>query len=121
MNRHLPLYILCMLLLTALFSCVGTAPTKEVRFIDSLNRRAYAYRYKNLDSSYHPALEAYNKSRLYNQGKAEACNNLGFCAFMKMDFERAEGLHKENLPAGGHEQRILRLSQQRYAANETYS
>lgn len=36
MNRHLPLYILCMLLLTALFSCVGTAPTKEVRFIDSL-------------------------------------------------------------------------------------
>lgn len=30
-----------------------------------------------------------------NQGKAEACNNLGFCAFMKMDFERAEGLHKE--------------------------
>lgn len=95
MNRHLPLYILCMLLLTALFSCVGTAPTKEVRFIDSLNRRAYAYRYKNLDSSYHPALEAYNKSRLYNQGKAEACNNLGFCAFMKMDFERAEGLHKE--------------------------
>ena len=58
MNRHLPLYILCMLLLTALFSCVGTAPTKEVRFIDSLNRRAYAYRYKNLDSSYHPALEA---------------------------------------------------------------
>ncbi|WP_455587042.1 DUF5113 domain-containing protein [Bacteroides sp.] len=95
MNRRIPLYILCMLLLTALFSCVGTAPTKEVRFIDSLNRRAYAYRYKNLDSSYLPALQAYEKARLYKLGKAEACNNLGFCAFMKMDFERAESIHKE--------------------------
>lgn len=95
MNRHIPLYILCMLLLTALFSCVGTAPTKEVRLIDSLNRRAYAYRYKNLDSSCFPARQAYEKSRLYKQGKAEACNNLGFCVFMKMDFERAESLFKE--------------------------
>lgn len=95
MNHRIPLYLLCMLLLSACFSCVGTAPTKEVRFIDSLNRRAYAYRYKSLDSSYRPALQAYEKSRLYKQGKAEACNNLGFCAFMKMDFERAESMHKE--------------------------
>lgn len=90
MNHRTPLYILCVLLLTAFFSCVGTAPTKEVRFIDSLNRRAYAYRYKNLDSSYLPAEQAYGQARLYQQGKAEACNNLGFCAFMQMDFERAE-------------------------------
>lgn len=96
MNRYLPSYILCVLLLTALFSCVGTAPTREVRFIDSLNRRAYAYRYKNLDSSYRVAYKAYQSvGMLYNQGKAEAANNLGFCAFMQMDFERAEQLHKE--------------------------
>lgn len=96
MNRCLPLYILCVLLLTALFSCVGTAPTREVRFIDSLNRRAYAYRYKNLDSSYQVAHRAYESvGMLYKQGKAEAANNLGFCAFMQMDFERAEALHKE--------------------------
>lgn len=95
MNHRTPFYLLCLLLLTAFFSCVGTAPTKEVRYIDSLNRRAYAYRYKSLDSSFRPALQAYEKARLYKQGKAEACNNLGFCAFMKMDFERAESLHKE--------------------------
>ena len=95
MNHRTPLYILCVLLLTAFFSCVGTAPTKEVRFIDSLNRRAYAYRYKNLDSSYLPAEQAYGQARLYQQGKAEACNNLGFCAFMQMDFERAEKIYKE--------------------------
>ena len=31
----------------------------------------------------------------YKSGKAEASNNLGFCAFMAMDFDRAEALHKE--------------------------
>ena len=31
---------------TAFVSCVGTAPTKEVHLIDSLNQAAYAYRYK---------------------------------------------------------------------------
>ena len=40
---------------TAFVSCVGTAPTKEVHLIDSLNQAAYAYRYKNLDSSCHAA------------------------------------------------------------------
>ena len=51
---------------------------------------AYTYRYKNLDSSYHAASKAYQEVGLYSQGKAEACNNLGFCAFMRMDFEQAE-------------------------------
>lgn len=97
MNRYLHLYILGgMLLLTSLFSCVGTAPTREVRLIDSLNRSAYAFRYKNLDSSFRVALRAYEQAGLLNkQGKAEAGNNLGFCAFMQMDFEKAEKLHKE--------------------------
>ncbi len=94
-NRRFSIYLLFLLGLLSLFSCVGTAPTKEMRLIDSLNRCAYAYRYKNLGSSYRPAIKAYNYARLYKQGKAEACNNLGFCAFMEMDFDRAERLHKE--------------------------
>ena len=80
---------------TAFVSCVGTAPTKEVHLIDSLNQAAYAYRYKNLDSSFHAASRAYQEAELYRQGKAEACNNLGFCAFMRMDFEQAERYHQE--------------------------
>lgn len=79
----------------AMFSCVGTAPTKEVRLIDSLNQVAYSYRYKDLDSSCHAATEAYQNVNLYRQGKAEAANNLGFCAFMRMDFEKAEKFHNE--------------------------
>ena len=80
---------------TAFVSCVGTAPTKEVHLIDSLNQAAYTYRYKNLDSSCHAASRAYREVGLYRQGKAEACNNLGFCAFMRMDFEQAEKYHQE--------------------------
>ena len=70
-------------------------PTKEVRLIDSLNGKAYAYRYRNLDSSYKYAYKAYRQVNLYKSGKAEASNNLGFCAFMNMDFDRAEAYHKE--------------------------
>jgi len=70
-------------------------PTKEVRLIDSLNGKAYTYRYRSLDSSYKYANEAYQQVNFYKSGKAEASNNLGFCAFMAMDFDRAEALHKE--------------------------
>ena len=85
--------LLC--LCTTMVSCVGTAPMKEVRLIDSLNQVAYAFRYKNLDSSCHAASRAYREVSLYKQGKAEASNNLGFCAFMRMDFEKAEKFHKD--------------------------
>lgn len=95
MNRYFPIIVICLLSLTSLFSCCDTAPTREVQRIDSLNRKAYSYRYKNLDSSYHAARLAYEEVSIYKQGKAEACNNLGFCAFIQMDFETAERLHKK--------------------------
>lgn len=82
-------------LCAAMVSCVGTAPTKEVRRIDSLNQAAYTYRYKDLDSSCQAASKAYREVSLYQQGKAEAANNLGFCAFMRMDFEQAVKYHQE--------------------------
>ena len=58
----------------AFISCVGTAPTKEVDLVDSLNQVAYTYRYKNLDSSYHAASKAYQEIGLYSQGHAHALN-----------------------------------------------
>lgn len=95
MNSRLPIYIISALLLSALFSCADMVPNREVRLVDSLNSKAYAYRYKNLDTSYQAAMKAYKEVGLYKSGKAEASNNLGFCAFMRMDFEQAETLHKE--------------------------
>ena len=38
----------------------------------------------------HAASRAYREVSLYKQGKAEASNNLGFCAFMRMDFAGSE-------------------------------
>ena len=95
MSSRFPLYIIGIVLFASFFSCTDMVPTKEVRLIDSLNGKAYAYRYRRLDSSYKYANEAYRQVNFYKSGKAEASNNLGFCAFMAMDFDRAEALHKE--------------------------
>ena len=95
MSSRFPLYIIGIVLFASFFSCTDMVPTKEVRLIDSLNGKAYAYRYRSLDSSYKYANEAYRQVNFYKSGKAEASNDLGFCAFMAMDFDRAEALHKE--------------------------
>lgn len=97
MNLRSLIYLFFIVLaFTGTFSaCTDMVPTHEIRLIDSLNSEAYKYRYKNLDSSGYYAQEAYSKINLYKSGKAEACNNLGFQAFMNMDFDKAERLHKE--------------------------
>ena len=95
MSSRFPLYIIGIVLFASFFSCTDMVPTKEVRLIDSLNGKAYAYRYRSLDSSYKYADVAYRQVNFYKSGKAEASNNLGFCAYMNMDFDRAEALHKE--------------------------
>lgn len=81
--------LVCVSLL-GLVSCVGTAPGREVRLVDSLNQVSYEWRYRNLDSSQVAARRALQSVGLYSSGKAEAYNNLAFCAFMRMDFELAE-------------------------------
>ena len=95
MSSRFPLYIIGIVSFASFFSCTDMVPTKEVRLIDSLNGKAYAYRYRSLDSSYKYADAAYRQVNFYKSGKAEASNNLGFCAYMNMDFDRAEALHKE--------------------------
>lgn len=95
MSSRFPLYIIGIVLFASFFSCTDMVPTKEVRLIDSLNGKAYTYRYRSLDSSYKYADAAYRQVNFYKSGKAEASNNLGFCAYMNMDFDRAEALHKE--------------------------
>ena len=95
MSSRFPLYIIGIVLFASFFSCTDMVPTKEVQLIDSLNGKAYAYRYRSLDSSYKYADAAYRQVNFYKSGKAEASNNLGFCAYMNMDFDRAEALHKE--------------------------
>ena len=89
------------------FSCIGIAPTHEVREIDSLNNKSYSFRYRDLDSSYVYALEAYQKVNYYDLGKAEACNHLGFYFFMQMDFEEALRWHKKTYVTTKNEIELL--------------
>ena len=62
---------------------------------DSLNREAYRVRYKDRHLSEELAMKALQMGERYPSVKAEALNNLAFCAFIQMDFERADSLLNE--------------------------
>lgn len=78
-----------------LFSCVGIAPTKEIQEVNSLNDYAYEQRYNSLSDLYNYSNKAYVAALNYKDGKAEACNNLGFYYYMQMDFEKSIASYKE--------------------------
>lgn len=76
----------------AFFSCGEKKNLAMYRQADSLNQVSYHVRYKNLDTACKAAHEAYKLSEHFPSLRAEALNNLGFCAFIRMDFEGAEDL-----------------------------
>ena len=88
----------CMMLLgvfVSFFSCGKGRDADAFLRADSLNRLAYELRYKDLDASENVAYDAYRTGGMYPSIKAEALNNLAFCAFIRMDFERADSLFRE--------------------------
>ena len=74
--------------LSWLMSC--TNPTAER--IDGLNSQAYAYHYRNLDSTAYYARQALQLSSDYPDGKAEALNHLAFVSMAKMDYDSVKTL-----------------------------
>ncbi len=90
-----PLWLLIGIMTVALFSCGGKGITEVRREADSLNLLSYQLRYKDLDAADSAARRALLLSSDDPVLRAEALNNLGFCAFMRMDFEGAESLFKE--------------------------
>ncbi len=56
---------------------------------DDLNRRAYALRYVDVDSSLHYANQAYIQSKDYPDGQAEALNHKAFVLYQRMLFSQA--------------------------------
>ena len=88
--------ILCWICILSVFCSCGNRTKTEVYVLaDSLNNEAYQVRYKDLDLSEALAMEAFSIGQNNGELKAKALNNLGFCAFMRMDFERADSLLKE--------------------------
>lgn len=76
-------------------SCKRPVHQRMYAHVDSLNRVAYEARYKDLSLSSKAAAEAWKLSDGYASGRAEALNNMGFCAFMRMDFEHAARLFRK--------------------------
>lgn len=57
--------------------------------MNRLNDISYACHYRNLDSTYHYARQAYINSGNYDAGKAEAYNNYAFVSIARMDYDMA--------------------------------
>lgn len=60
--------------------------------VDKLNEEAYAYHYRNLDSTKAFAIRALKLSNKYSAGRAEAYNNLAFYHLAKMQYSKADRL-----------------------------
>ncbi len=88
-------------------SCRGNRMEAAVRAVDSLNHRAYEWRYKDLDISERAAKEAFLRAEDYPSGRAQALNHWGFCRFMRMDFEQADSLFREVYPQTSNELEYL--------------
>lgn len=89
MKRIFGLLVLVPLLM-AVFSChryrVDDAVMSE---IDSLNTLSYQLRYKDLSKASSLAERAYQLAAPDYSEHPEVLNNMGFCAYMKMDFEES--------------------------------
>lgn len=74
---------------------------------DSLNKQAYEVRYKDWHLSEKLAHEAWEAGKGASAIQAEALNHLAFCAFIQMDFERADSLLHEVYEVTTHELECL--------------
>ena len=90
-GHNIPLYKGSLWLLAAvgLFLLSACGNSKDA---DRLNALSYYYHYRDLDSTEYFARQAYEASRGYGNGKAEALNNMAFVAIMKMDYTVADSL-----------------------------
>ena len=95
--------LMCLVCVMLWPSCQRRLSQEDRVRVDSLNRVAYEVRYKDLSLSSRAATEALRLSDGYASGRAEALNNMGFCAFMRMDFEHAARLFQKASEASKNE------------------
>jgi len=70
----------------ALLSACGAGNRAAV---DRLNDQAYQWRYRSLDSTEHYAQQALAAAGSYDDGRAEAMNNLAFVSLVRMEYDMA--------------------------------
>ena len=99
------IYCIVLWSVIASFSSCGSNAHSEkiIASIDSLNRLSYSLRYKDLCKSSEYAERAYDLSGEKSSGRDVALNNMGFCAFMRMDFEKSISLYKKVIEISDNE------------------
>ena len=80
---------------TVVFFFRGRSETGNSQQADLYNTQSYSLRYKDLQASSLAALQAFKQSAGDPIRRAEALNNMAFCAFMQMDFERSAQLLRQ--------------------------
>lgn len=92
--RLWPVWAVLWMIVGAFFSCGEKKDMAVYRQADSLNLLSYRMRYKDLDKACKAAHDACKLAEGFPSLRAEALNNQGFCAFIRMDFEKAEVLFR---------------------------
>lgn len=77
--------------LTAILSilCFSACQRPDRNEIDRLNSKSYYYHYRNIDSTQAYAQHALTLANDYNEGRAEALNNLAFVSIVRMEYDKA--------------------------------
>ena len=88
-------------------ACREMVPQSEVERVDALNAEAYAWHYRNPSRSSQRAHEALQAAELYGTGRAEAWNNLGMAAFMRMEYAEAERCFEQAQRATSNQTELL--------------
>jgi signal transduction histidine kinase len=74
--------------------------------VDKLNSLSYAFHYRDIDSTEYYAQRAYELSS-FDDGRAEALNNLAFVSLVRMDYDKAEQQLNEALSLTDNQVELL--------------
>lgn len=96
-------YMVLFLAASFLASCGRGKADSRYAEADSLNRLSYALRYKDLSASMRAATRACELADGNAVIRVEALNNMGFCAFMQMDFKQSARLFHKALSESSNE------------------
>ena len=74
---------------TAILIILSACSPSDKAEVDKLNSLSYAFHYRDIDSTEYYAQRAYELSS-FDDGRAEALNNLAFVSLVRMDYNKAE-------------------------------
>ena len=91
---------------TAVLVILSACSPSDKAAVDKLNSLSYAFHYRDIDSTEYYAQRAYQQSS-FDDGRAEALNNLAFVSLVRMDYDKAEQQLNEALSLTDNQVELL--------------